>query len=90
MNHSLKLITMKIRKRLITGFAMFSVLVIPAIGFGQSPPPPGPGGNGGNPDSPLGAPFDTNMNLAFIALSIVFAVFILKKMQREKLLLHTK
>jgi hypothetical protein len=83
MKHPLKLTTMKISKWFIAGFAMLCVLVIPAIGYSQSPPPPGPGGNGGNPDSPLGVPFDPYMNLAFLALSIVFAVVILKKYQKR-------
>jgi hypothetical protein len=86
MKGQVKLVTV-LSKLLITGFAMICVLLIPAIGYSQSPPPPGPGGNGGNPDSPLGVPFDPYMNLAFLALSIVFAVVVLKKMQKQKLLL---
>jgi hypothetical protein len=85
MKHLLKKLTAGLSKRLISGIAMLCVLVIPAIGYSQSPPPPGPGGNGGNPDSPLGVPFDTNMNLAFLAVSIAFAVVVLKKIQKEKL-----
>jgi hypothetical protein len=85
MKGSVKLVPV-LSKFIITGFAMICVLVMPTIGYSQSPPPPGPGGNGGNPDSPLGVPFDPNMNLAFFALSIVFAVIVLKRLQKEKLL----
>jgi len=76
---------MKISKWFIGGFAMLYVSVIPAIGYSQSPPPPGPGGNGGNPDSPLGVPFDTNMNIMFVLVAVVFAVIVLKRIQKERM-----
>jgi hypothetical protein len=63
---------------------MFCSLVLPAISFGQ-PAPPGPGGTGGNPDTPLGGvPFDNNMNLLLLLAGIVFAVVILKRVQKKK------
>jgi hypothetical protein len=86
MKHQLKL-AVGLNKLLINSFVMLYGLVVPAIGFSQSPPPPGPGGNGGNPDSPLGVPFDPYMNLVFLAFAIVFAVIVLKKLQYKKFLL---
>jgi hypothetical protein len=54
---------------------IFVSVVVPAVGFGQ-PPGPGDGGGGGNPD---GVPFNDNMNLIFLAVGLVFALVVLKK-----------
>lgn len=56
-------------------------LLVPLMGIAQSPPPPGPGG--GNPDDPLAVPFDQNLTLAFLAVSIVFAVVKYKQIKKN-------
>jgi hypothetical protein len=44
--------------------------------------PPDPGAGAGNPD---GVPFDSNMNLMFLAVGVVFAAFVLvKQIQKRK------
>jgi hypothetical protein len=57
------------------------LLLSPALVFSQ-PSPPGPGG--GSPDTPLGVPFSDNMNLLLLLAGVVFAVVILKRMQKKK------
>ena len=79
---------MAISRQVLNTFAMICLLIIPAISsYSQapSPPPPGPGGSGGgSPDQPLGGvPFDDNMTLAFLAIAIVFAIVILKRIQKR-------
>jgi hypothetical protein len=66
---------------------MLCLMALPAIGFAQ-PAPPGPGG--GNPDSPLGVPFDDHLNLLLLLAGVVFAVIKYVKQQKEKLLILDK
>ena len=67
----------------LCALVIFCLAVLPAISFGQ-PAPPGPGGTGGNPDTPLsGVPFDNNMNLLLLLAGVVFAVVILKRVQKK-------
>jgi hypothetical protein len=73
-------------KAAVAYICMLCLMVLPTISFGQ-PAPPGPGG--GNPDSPLGVPFDDNMNMILLAVGIVFAVVTLKKMQKQRAMVNT-
>jgi hypothetical protein len=62
------------------------ILFIPGIGMSQTaggPSSPGPGG-AGNPDSPLGVPFDGRLNLMLLFAGVLFAVAILKRAQKKK------
>jgi len=60
------------------------VLMIPVLVYSQPAPPPGSGGSGTSPDTPLGVPFDADLNLLFAAAGVVLAVFILRRQQRAK------
>ena len=65
-------------KKTFTNLAVTAfVLVTPLIGICQ-PPPPNEGG--GNPE----VPFDSNMNMVFLAAGILFAVIITVRQLRKK------
>jgi hypothetical protein len=66
--------TSAVKKKLIQFFAMAVLMIVPAISFCQ---PPGPGDD--SPD----VPFDDNMNLAFLAIGLVFAAVIIAKRIRR-------
>ena len=67
-----------VKQSLSKFFVLSLVLMVPVISFCQSGPP-GPGDD--NPD----VPFDTNMNLAFLAIGIVFAaVIIFRKLKQNR------
>jgi hypothetical protein len=64
--------------------AFISLMVmIPSVGMSQ---PGAPGGGGGNPDSPLppSVPFDWKLNIAFLITGLLFAIVVLKKLQRKQ------
>ena len=65
--------------------AIVLVSLAPVFGYSQLPGPNGNGGNGTgtNPDS---VPFDSNMNILFAMAAIVFAVVVIKHLQKRKLL----
>ena len=76
---------MKAKKMILNAVSIFLCIVeLPVISYSQPAPPPGSGGSGTSPDTPLGVPFDADMNLIFAAVGVVFAVIILKKVQRKK------
>lgn len=66
--------------------ALFSIcmLVIPALSYSQPAPPPGSGGSGTSPDTPLGVPFDGYMNIAFAVAGVIFAIVIMRKLQKKE------
>jgi hypothetical protein len=64
---------------------LLCTLAIPGIGYSQ-PAPPGPGG--GNPDSPLGVPFDDHLNLLLLMAGVVFAVVTLVKLQKKRVIIQ--
>ncbi len=53
-------------------------MAAPAAGICQGPPEPVNGG--GNPE----VPFDSTMNLVFLGLGILFAVFVLVRRNRKQ------
>ena len=66
-----------VKQSLSKFFVLSLVLIVPVISFCQAPP--GPGDD--NPD----VPFDTNMNLDFLAIGIVFAaVIIFRKLKQNR------
>lgn len=65
---------MSLRKRLTQVIVMAALLVTPLIGICQPPP------SDGNPE----VPFDSNMNLLFLAVGIVFAVIITVRQLRKR------
>lgn len=65
-------------KKALTNVAVSAVLLAtPLIGICQ-PPPPNEGG--GNPE----VPFDSNMNMVFLAAGVLFAVIITVRQLRKK------
>jgi hypothetical protein len=82
MKNQLKSAMRHCKKSMIYTFIL-SLSIFPVISFGQ-PAPPGPGGTGGNPDTPLGGvPFDDNLNMLLLMAGVIFAVLVLKKMQKK-------
>jgi hypothetical protein len=70
-------------KQLVQNLIVLLLLfVLPVITFGQTPPPPG--GSGGLPDSPLGVPFDSHMNLLLLFAGIVFATVVIMRIHVNK------
>jgi hypothetical protein len=68
---------MSLSTKLTNAVATAVLLVTPLIGICQ-PPPPNEGG--GNPE----VPFDSNMNMVFLAAGILFAVIITVRQLRKK------
>ncbi len=68
---------MSLSNKLTNAVATAVLLVTPLIGICQ-PPPPNEGG--GNPE----VPFDSNMNMVFLAAGILFAVIITVRQLRKK------
>jgi len=68
---------MSLSKKLTNAVATVVFLVTPLIGICQ-PPPPNEGGE--NPE----VPFDSNMNMVFLAAGILFAVIITVRQLRKK------
>jgi len=66
-------------------FALLTVcmLVVPMLGYSQPAPPPGSGGSGTSPDTPLGVPFSGEMNIAFAIVGVIFAVMVMRKLQKK-------
>ena len=66
---------------------LLSTLVVPFLSYSQSGPPPPTGGNGNGslPDSPLGVPFDWRLNILLLLAGVVFAIVIIRKIQKEKI-----
>ena len=73
----MKLTALSLKKTLTNLAVTAFVLVTPLIGICQ-PPPPNEGG--GNPE----VPFDSNMNMVFLAAGILFAVIITVRQLRKK------
>lgn len=72
------------KKILAISYPFVMLLTLPIIGIGQ---PDLPGGTGGAPVGEGGGaavPFDDNMNLAFLAIGIVFAIFAIRKYINNK------
>lgn len=61
-------------------FSIFCMILLPVVGFCQDGPPP----PGDVPD----VPFDSNMNLIFLAGGVLFAGVILAKRLRKKAILN--
>jgi len=71
---------MNLTKKLSLAFAF--AMMIPVAAICQGIPGPGDGGTGGSPD---GVPFDSNMNLIFLAIGLLFAaVVVIKQVQKKK------
>ena len=68
---------MSLQKRLTKVVVAAVLLLTPLIGICQ-PPPPNEGG--GNPE----VPFDSNMNMIFLAAGILFAVIITVRQIRKR------
>ncbi len=68
---------MSFSKKLTNAVATAVLMVTPLIGICQ-PPPPNEGG--GNPE----VPFDSNMNMIFLAAGVLFAVIITVRQLRKK------
>ncbi len=73
----MKLTALSLKKALINVAVSAVLLVTPLIGICQ-PPPPNEGG--GNPE----VPFDSNMNMIFLAAGVLFAVIITVRQLRKK------
>lgn len=73
----MKLTALSLKKTLTNAAVTVGLLVTPLIGICQ-PPPPNEGG--GNPD----VPFDSNMNMIFLAAGVLFAVIITVRQVRKK------
>ena len=63
-------------------------LAVHAVVMAQTvtPPPPTGGGGGGNPDGPLDPliPFDSTMNMVFLAIGVGFALFVMARRKKEQ------
>jgi hypothetical protein len=57
-----------------------SMIIFPGISIAQ---PTDPGPQGGTPD-PLSVPFDSRLSLLLLAAGVVFAIIIIRKMQKSK------
>lgn len=68
---------MSLSNKLTNAVATAILLVTPLIGICQ---PPAPNEGGGNPE----VPFDSNMNMVFLAAGILFAVIITVRQLRKK------
>ena len=73
----MKLTALSLKKKITSIAVTAALLVTPLIGICQ-PPPPNEGG--GNPD----VPFDSSMNMAFLAAGVLFAVIITVRQLRKK------
>ena len=73
----MKLTALSLKKALTNVAVVAGLLVTPLIGICQ-PTPPNEGG--GNPE----VPFDSNMNMIFLAAGILFAVIITVRQLRKK------
>jgi negative regulator of sigma E activity len=73
----MKLTALSLRKTITNVAVTACLLATPLIGLCQ-PPPPNEGG--GNPE----VPFDSSMNMAFLAAGILFAVIITVRQLRKK------
>lgn len=80
MKFSINNIKFSLQTTVTKAIAIIIATVIPAIGFCQ-PPGPGDGGGGGNPD---GVPFDTNLNLVFLAAGLLFVSIVVVKQFRKR------
>lgn len=76
----------KLPNQLSRMMAGLLLLIVPAVSYSQPAPPPGSGGSGTSPDTPLAVPFDADMNLIFAALGVFFAVFILRRQMKKKVI----
>ena len=72
----------KLKQLLPSAVLLLSTIVVPVLGYSQTPPPP----NGdGNPDNhPLSVPFDWKLNLLLVLAGIVFSVIIIRRIQKAK------
>jgi len=88
MKHLQSIYSTQGKKLLQVGLMAISTVLLPAFGYGQVTPPPPTGGSGGgsSPDSPLGVPFDNNLNMLFLLAAVVFATIIMVKMQKKNAL----
>jgi hypothetical protein len=75
----MKLTALSLQKRLTNLAVTLTLLIVPMIGFTQVGPPP-PNEGGGNPE----VPFDSNMNMIFLAAGVLFAVIITVRQLRKK------
>lgn len=75
----MKFTALSLKKALTKVTASALLLAAPMIGFCQVNPDL-PNGNGGNPD----VPFDSNMNMVFLAAGVLFAVIITVRQLRKK------
>ncbi len=70
---------MAVKQSVFTAVVGLALLLLPGMGFSQEP--------GSNPDVPLdqqGVPFDSNMNMALLAVGVLFAVYKLRQRQLQK------
>lgn len=73
----MKLSALSFKKKLLNAAIVAASVATPLIGICQ-PPPPAEGG--GNPE----VPFDSNMNLVFLAAGVLFAVLITVRQLRKR------
>lgn len=77
----MKLTALSLKKKLTyVAFTVASLLVMPLVTISQITPPLPPEG-APNPDA---VPFDSNMNMIFLAAGILFAVIITVRQLRKK------
>ena len=74
----MKFTALSLKKALINVAVSAVLLATPMIGICQGPPPPNEGGV--NPE----VPFDSNMNMVFLAAGVLFAVIITVRQLRKK------
>lgn len=74
-------------RTLLTGslFALMNLPVLMAQTVNPPSPPGGGGSGGGNPDGPLDPliPFDSTMNIAFLTIGVLFALFVMYKRKQQ-------
>lgn len=77
--------------RLMTRTSMvLALLAIQALVMAQTvtppPPPGGGGGGGGSPDGPVDPliPFDSTMNMVFLAIGVAFALYVMIRRRKEQ------
>jgi len=75
----MKFTALSLKKALTNVAVSAALLVTPLVSICQSGPPP-PSDNGGNPE----VPFDSNMNMIFLAAGVLFAVIITVRQWRKK------
>lgn len=72
-------------RMLFTGFVLALSNATHLLAQTVTPPPPTGGGGGGNPDGPLDPliPFDSTMNIAFLTVGVLFALFVMYKRKQQ-------